>query len=102
MIDELLEQTQRKATTDGAPGSTETANTNVSQLGDAAAERLIELAVSNADRPFIQELLRQKQEIGVKIAAMATNLRQLSVFRARLATPRRHKTRPRQSCLQKR
>lgn len=77
IIDDLLEQTQIRAARSGAPGSAETANANISQLGDSAAERLIELAVSNADRPFIQELMREKQEIGVKLAATATNLRQV-------------------------
>jgi hypothetical protein len=74
MIDELLSQTgtvsaQGQPLPAGAPGEA-----NVTQLGDTAVDRLIGLVVSNADRPFIQDLLRQKQVLGSRQSSLATEL----------------------------
>lgn len=87
MIDEVLNQAQSGFGVGATDETTAPGNTNVSQLGDAAAERLIELAVSNADRPFIQELLREKQEIGGRSASMSTKLTQIERMANAIAKP---------------
>jgi hypothetical protein len=73
LIDELLAQAEPSTAGQSrqVSGATET---SVTQLSDATSDRLIDLAISNAAQPFKQDLLRQKQEIGGRIAGLATRL----------------------------
>lgn len=65
-IDEIVAQSISPGTSSNAAQAVAT----TSQLGDATVERLLDLAVENADLPFRRKLLTEKKELGSKLAAL--------------------------------
>lgn len=75
LIDEIVAQTTSVSRTTGASSQQEGAT--LSQLSDSTVTQLIDLAVKNADRPYIRELLAEKQKLGSDVADAARRISEL-------------------------
>ncbi|MGB8817287.1 MAG: hypothetical protein WCC66_05120 [Rhizobiaceae bacterium] len=81
-IDELMRQSIQTANQNiqaggGAPAA-------ITQFDDGTITRLLDLAVGNADRPFIRDMLNEKQELATQSIRQATLLTQLERMAAAL------------------
>jgi hypothetical protein len=62
LIDDIVRQSIT-VSEQGAEAGTASATT-LSQLSDSTVAQLVDLALKNADRPFVQELLTEKKQLG--------------------------------------
>ena len=63
LIDDIVRQSTTVSERSAEAGTTST--TSLSQLSDSTVAQLVDLALKNADRPFVQELLTEKKQLGI-------------------------------------
>ncbi len=62
LIDDIVRQSTAVSQRSAEAGTASA--TTLSQLSDSTVAQLVDLALKNADRPFVQELLTEKKELG--------------------------------------
>jgi hypothetical protein len=63
LIDDIVRQSTAVSERSAEAGTTST--TSLSQLSDSTVAQLVDLALKNADRPFVQQLLTEKKQLGI-------------------------------------